>query len=222
MATSAISESKESSDDSSHPLSILSDALDIVNRRIEGNVIYLGQPGQSLGTPFDIKNLCELALKDGKRIGDVNIVIYREGAYDHAKKERIIKRFCTPQELAEVIERMVEEHLSLKPGILETASGTQFDVSQLKQHTLKIDPEGYFRLNNLRLWSIVWEDRQGPLLAEKLRSDTALALQELEERISIIDKEDPAPAFYIDISKIFTPPSGKEHFYLFCREWKQA
>ena len=193
MATHAVAESNEGFIFSASPLNILTDALDIVNQKIEENVIYLGQPSHIAGTPFDIKNLCELAFEGGKRIGDVNVVIYRQGVYDHENKTRIIERFYTPQELATIIERMVREHSASQAGILETTSGTQFDVTQLKQNTLKIDLEGFFRVNNLRLWSTVWEDRQGPLLAEKLRSNTLLSLQELEGRISIIDPDDPAP-----------------------------
>ena len=66
-------------------------------------------------------------------------------------------------------------------------------LSQLKENTLTIDREGYFQVNGLRLWTIVWKDHEGPLLAEKLRSDKPLSLDELKGRISIIDPDDPAP-----------------------------
>ncbi|MCB1072833.1 MAG: hypothetical protein KDK96_06995 [Chlamydiia bacterium] len=224
MAVSPFAESTESLTYSSDPSRILTDALFIVNQRIAGKIVFLGQPGHTAGTPFDIRDLCELAFESGQRIGDVNIVVYKEGIYDHVKRERIIDRFYTAQELATLIERMVEDHRALKAGILETASGTQFDVTHLKENTLKVDQEGYFRVNGLRLWSIVWKDEgiEGPLLAEKLRSNTLLSLRELEGRISIIDPKDPAPGFYIDLSQKFSPPSQEEQFYLFCREWKQA
>lgn len=222
MATSAVIESSEALNFSSDPSRILTDALSIVNKRIEGKVVFLGQPGQTPGAPFDPRNLCELAFENRQRIGDVNIVVYKQGVYNHEKKERIVERFYTPEELATVIERMVEDHKAPKAGVLETASGTQFDVTHLKDNTLTVDPEGYFRVNGLRLWTIVWEDRQGPLLAEKLRSNTLLSLKELDGRISIIESNDPAPAFYIDLSTKFSPPSQDEQFYLFCREWKQA
>ena len=86
MATSAVIESSEALNLSSDPSKILTDALSIVNKRIEGKVVFLGQPGQIPGAPFDPRNLCELAFENGQRIGDVNIVVYKQGVYNHEKK----------------------------------------------------------------------------------------------------------------------------------------
>ncbi len=222
MAVQSISESCEPFSPTSDGSKVLIDALEIVNKKFEEKVVFIDQPNQPKGAPFDPKNICKLALEGGRPLGGVNVVIWREGLYDYEKKERIIERFCTPQELAETIEQMVRDHASSQKGVLETASGTRFDVTHLKKNTLIIDEEGYFRLNGLRLWTIVWENDHKPLLAEKLMSDKVLTLKEFEGRITILEEGDPAPAFFIDTSKVFTPDSEKEMFYLFCRDWDQS
>lgn len=203
------------------PQQILLDALFIVKNKHGHNVQYLGQHKRAEGAPFDITNLCELALTSGKRIGDVNVVKWKEGVYNHEKKERIIERFYTSQELAEIINRMVEEHLTpQEEGILVTASGTRFSIKNLT-HSLEIDEMGFFRVDGLRLWTMVWKGQEEPLLAAKLRSNTLLELKEFEGRIEIKDEDDPAPAFFIDLMKPFKPEGSNESFYLLCREWQK-
>ena len=56
---------------SNRPLEILMGALDIVNKTVEKKVVFLGQSGGQKGSPFDPRDLCELAFENGKRIGDV-------------------------------------------------------------------------------------------------------------------------------------------------------
>lgn len=203
-----------------NPKEILLQALEIVNKKIESTVVFLGQPNQSEETPFNIRDVCELAFESGKRIGDVNVVKWKEGVYDHTQKQRIIHSFYSPEELAEIIEQMANDHLTPpEVGILITPSGTRFNVKNLT-HTLEIDGQGFLRIDGHRLWTIVWEGNEQPLKADAIRSNKLLELKESPDRIMIIEESDPAPSFYIDLTALMIPEDSSESFFLFKREWK--
>lgn len=68
-------------------------------------------------------------------------------------------------------------------------------------------------MNDKRLW-IPRKDE--PLLASSLRSDSVIHMQEKDGKILFIDKKDPAPMFYIELSQTFH--SNEETFLLFMRE----
>jgi hypothetical protein len=202
-----------------NPQRILFDALVIVKNKYGHEVQFLQQPNHHKNAPFDIKNLCELALSSGKRIGDVNIVKWKQGVYNHEKREREIERYYTADELAEIIKNMVQGHLFPNAGVLVTSSGSRFNIKHLT-HSLEINSQGYFQLDGFRLWTMVWKGYEKPLLAASLRGHTLIELKEQEGRIEFQDKDDPAPPFFIDLTQRFTPQGSDESFYLFCRDSK--
>jgi hypothetical protein len=109
--------------------------------------------------------------------------------------------------LATEIVSKVEKHLAAKenPHILISSSGSKYDVTELTGHTLSIDPQGYLRLDNLRIIRKMPDGNYLVTKAASLRSNEVMKLKISDKGLVYIDDEyDPAPPFFINPNQTIT------------------
>jgi len=199
---------------------LLNAALEAANqvfldRKEAFQVVYNGQPhchtkGETTPEKINPEAPIDLALlyNDGtvEPIDIVDIVEFTKYRSDYG---RLTSGFKSVDDFSQEIVLKVERHLaSIKnPYILISQMGSKYNIEPLTKNTLSIDPHDYIRVNGMRVaYFLDKEAEMQPkvLLASGLRGSGILQLDERSDvnRIYIYEPDDPAPRFYVDLSKV--------------------